>query len=170
VLPSQALGLSMALHELATNAAKYGALSRPEGRVDPRWDVQQDELKLSWRESGGPLVVPPTRRGFGSRLIENALSAELDGQIHLEFLPGGVHCSITAALNPTLNADPAPSGIDQANNRQIASATQLVGDASKIPGDDIPVAVGFVILVLQRAIFGRPWDEGRLQSILLCRA
>jgi two-component sensor histidine kinase len=101
VLPSQALGLSMALHELATNAAKYGPLSRPEGRVDLRWDVQQDELKLSWRESGGSLVVPPTRRGFGSRLIENALSAELDGQIHLEFLPGGVHCSITAALNPT---------------------------------------------------------------------
>jgi two-component sensor histidine kinase len=98
VSPSQALTLSLALHELATNAAKYGALSRPEGRVELRWEVQDDRLDLSWRESSGPPVVPPSRRGFGSRLIENALSRDLHGQTRLEFAPEGVRCWITAAL------------------------------------------------------------------------
>src|SRR6202034_1560126 len=94
VSPSQALALSLALHELATNAAKYGALSRPEGRVELRWAVQAGRLNLSWRESGGPRVVPPTRQGFGSRLIEHALSRDLDGKTRLEFAPEGVRCSI----------------------------------------------------------------------------
>jgi two-component sensor histidine kinase/PAS domain-containing protein len=98
VSPSQALALSLALHELATNAAKYGALCRPEGRVGLRWDVQGNRLNLSWRESGGPHVAPPSRRGFGSRLIENALSHDLDGQTRLEFAPEGVRCWITAVL------------------------------------------------------------------------
>ncbi len=98
ISPSQALALSLALHELATNAAKYGALSRPEGRVELRWFVQNNLLNLSWRESGGPQVVPPTRRGFGSRLVEHALSRDLDGQTRLEFAPEGVRCWITAVL------------------------------------------------------------------------
>jgi two-component sensor histidine kinase/PAS domain-containing protein len=98
VSPSQVLALSLALHELATNAAKYGALSRPEGRVELRWEVQAGRLNLSWRESGGPRVVPPTRRGFGSRLIEHALGRDLDGKTRLEFAPEGVRCSIMALL------------------------------------------------------------------------
>jgi PAS domain S-box-containing protein len=98
VLPSQALALSMALHELATNAAKYGALSRPEGRVELRWKEFEGALHLTWLESGGPLVAPPTRRGLGSRLLENALSHELNGETRLEFAPGGVRCRITARL------------------------------------------------------------------------
>ncbi len=98
ISPSQALALSLAVHELATNAAKYGALSRPEGRVELRWKVGDDRLDLSWRESGGPPVVPPARRGFGSRLIENALTYDLEGQTRLEFLPEGVRCWITAVL------------------------------------------------------------------------
>jgi two-component sensor histidine kinase len=68
--PKQALALSLALHELATNAAKYGALSRPEGRVELRWQAQDGQLSLNWRESGGPPVVAPSRRGFGSRLLQ----------------------------------------------------------------------------------------------------
>jgi two-component sensor histidine kinase/PAS domain-containing protein len=98
LLPNQALALSLALHELATNAAKYGALSRPEGRVELRWKVEDDRLDLSWRESGGPLVVPPSRRGFGSLLIERALCHDLNGQTRLEFAPEGVHCWITAVF------------------------------------------------------------------------
>jgi len=98
ISPSQALALSLAVHELATNAAKYGALSRPEGRVELRWKVQNDRLELSWLESGGPPVAPPARRGFGSRLIENALSRDLEGQTRLEFAPEGVRCWISAEL------------------------------------------------------------------------
>ncbi|MHB0768813.1 HWE histidine kinase domain-containing protein [Bradyrhizobium sp. 5.13L] len=97
VLPTQALALSLALHELATNAAKYGALSRPEGRVEICWTARDDEVHLSWRESGGPLVAPPSRRGFGSRLIEHA-SRDLAGRFRLEFDPAGVRCRISASL------------------------------------------------------------------------
>lgn len=98
VSPSQALALSLALHELATNAAKYGALSLAEGRVELRWKVQDNQLKLTWQESGGPRVLPPSRRGFGSRLIENALSRDLNGGSRLEFAPEGLRCWMTAAL------------------------------------------------------------------------
>ncbi|MGB7079510.1 MAG: HWE histidine kinase domain-containing protein [Xanthobacteraceae bacterium] len=97
VSPNQALAFSLALHELATNATKYGALSRPEGRVELCWKAKDDRLNLSWRESGGPPVAPPSRRGFGSRLIEN-LSRDLDGQAGLEFAAEGVRCWIAAAL------------------------------------------------------------------------
>ena len=96
--PKQTLALSLALHELATNAAKYGALSRPEGRVELRWKTRRGQLQLHWRESGGPQVVPPLRRGFGSRLLEDGLLHDLDGDTRLEFAKNGVSCSITAAL------------------------------------------------------------------------
>jgi two-component sensor histidine kinase len=76
--PKQALSLSIALHELATNAAKYGSLSADAGKVDLTWEVRDDGdgemLHLVWIESGGPIVSPPTRTGFGSRLIERNLA------------------------------------------------------------------------------------------------
>jgi PAS domain S-box-containing protein len=98
ISPQQTLALSLALHELATNAAKYGALSRPEGRVALRWEAQSGTLNLSWRESGGPPVAAPSRRGFGSRLLQDLLFRDLGGQTRLEFPASGVCCSITAAL------------------------------------------------------------------------
>jgi PAS domain S-box-containing protein len=96
--PKLTLALSLALHELATNAAKYGALSRPEGRVELRWSVQDMHLHLSWRERGGPQVFPPSHRGFGSRLLGEGLLRDLNGQTRLEFPAEGVCYSITAAL------------------------------------------------------------------------
>ena len=100
--PRSALSLSMALHELATNAAKYGALSSPTGRVHIDWRVQDGpgapRLELTWRESGGPTVAPPARRGFGSRLIERGLAAELSGEARIEFEPTGVVCRIVALI------------------------------------------------------------------------
>jgi two-component sensor histidine kinase/PAS domain-containing protein len=99
--PKQTLALSLALHELATNAAKYGALSSPEGRVELRWQADNGQMQMNWRETGGPQVTPPTRRGFGSRLLEHGLSHDLDGQTRLEFAADGVHCSITATLGST---------------------------------------------------------------------
>ena len=99
VAPRLALSLAMALHELATNAAKYGALRRPEGRVGIRWRLDDDaQLELEWRETGGPPVTAPTRRGFGSRLIEQGLARELGAEVLLDFAPGGVVCRMSAAL------------------------------------------------------------------------
>ena len=103
--PRLALSLSMALHELATNAAKYGALSIPSGHVRVGWTVtspqddgERPRLVLTWREHDGPPVSPPSRRGFGSRLIERGLAAELSGEAQIDFQPEGVVCRIEAGL------------------------------------------------------------------------
>mgnify|MGYP000185607947 CR=1 FL=1 len=101
--PRAALSLSMALHELATNAVKYGALSVPDGRIRIVWDLAPgggaQRLDLTWTESGGPPVKPPTQRGFGSRLIERGLAAELSGEASIKFEPAGVVCHIRALLD-----------------------------------------------------------------------
>jgi PAS domain S-box-containing protein len=104
--PKAAVSLVMALHELSTNAAKYGALSVPEGRVEVSWSVKDDLLSLEWRESGGPPVTPPDHRGFGFRMIERALAADMSGAAALDFEPGGLVCRIQAALDA---AAPAPA-------------------------------------------------------------
>jgi two-component sensor histidine kinase len=94
--------LGMALHELATNAARHGALSIPGGRVavTARTAGQGGRLRISWCESGGPPVVPPTRRGFGTRLIEEALAYETDGRAELAFPSDGLRCDIDLPIGP----------------------------------------------------------------------
>ena len=103
LMAKMALSISMALHELATNAAKYGALSNEHGRVNISWSTrrqgQDRQLRLEWLESGGPPVIPPKRRGFGSRLIERGLAQELGGETKLEYRPTGLWCEITAKLD-----------------------------------------------------------------------
>ena len=96
--PRAALALSLVLHELTTNAAKYGALSTEEGRVDIRWTVSADKLCLQWREHGGPPVEPPARKGFGRTVIETSLSYELEGDVDLRFAPKGVECDLTVPI------------------------------------------------------------------------
>lgn len=101
--PKTALSLAMVFHELATNAAKYGALSNAgAGAIEITWEVesspQGDQLRLLWRESGGPAVTPPSRKGFGSRLIEGGLAHELNGEVHLDYDPAGVACRIVMPL------------------------------------------------------------------------
>ena len=99
--PRAAVALSLALHELCTNAVKYGALSLPTGRTSIEWHLTQEaerRLILDWRESGGPTVRAPDRRGFGSRLIERGLAADLEGAASLDFRPEGLHCRIQARL------------------------------------------------------------------------
>ncbi len=98
VSPKHALTLSLALHELATNATKYGALSCPEGRVSVRWAVKEKMLRLDWQESGGPPVAPPTQKGFGSRLLEEIVARDLSGDTKLDYDVAGVRCTITAMV------------------------------------------------------------------------
>ncbi|MBV1795722.1 sensor histidine kinase [Siccirubricoccus sp. G192] len=103
--PRAVLALTLAFHELATNAAKYGALSVPAGRVTVEWALRPGRLLwLRWTESGGPHVAPPTRRGFGSRLIERSLAHDLRGRVAMGFRPNGVVCTIEAALPPERDA------------------------------------------------------------------
>jgi diguanylate cyclase len=96
--PKTAVSLALALHELGTNAAKYGALSVPAGRVDLRWTVPGGRLELVWRERGGPPVAVPKGRGFGTRMIERGLAAELGGEVRIDFEPEGVVCTVDAPL------------------------------------------------------------------------
>jgi two-component system, chemotaxis family, CheB/CheR fusion protein len=95
-----ALALGLALHELGTNAAKYGALSNDEGYIEIAWTLaphrQGREFRLRWRERNGPPVLPPRRTGFGTRLIQRNLAAEFDGEVELEYPPNGVQCTIYA--------------------------------------------------------------------------
>ncbi|NJC05163.1 PAS domain S-box-containing protein [Sphingomonas kaistensis] len=96
--PKASVSLAMAIHELATNATKYGSLSQDGGEVAIRWEDDGDRLKLSWKESGGPPVAQPTKRGFGTRMIERGLAAELGGSVRIHYEPDGVRCDVDAPM------------------------------------------------------------------------
>ena len=100
------LPIGIAFHELTTNAAKHGALSVPEGRVEVKWSLEArradraHSVVIIWRERGGPQVVSPNRRGFGSRLLERGLSQSSgSGTAQLDFAPNGVECRIWLPLS-----------------------------------------------------------------------
>jgi PAS domain S-box-containing protein len=101
-----AVTLHVGLHELATNAAKYGALSTTTGSVSVKWDfdrvAEPQTLEIVWRETGGPPVTPPTRRGFGSNLLQNGLARELGGSVSLDFAPEGLVCVMRLAVSTKL--------------------------------------------------------------------
>jgi PAS domain S-box-containing protein len=109
LVPRTAIAVAMALHELATNAVKYGSLSAADGRVELTWRIDgapgEERLRMEWREYRGPPVAPPTRRGFGSRLIEDGLSRELGGDVRILFEPGGVICTVDCPLPARSEAD-----------------------------------------------------------------
>ncbi len=95
-----AVSLSMVIHELCTNALKYGALSVAEGRVSIVWavDAEAGRFKLEWRESHGPAVIEPKEKSFGSRFIEQALPGQLQGEARLIFEPSGLVCDVNIPI------------------------------------------------------------------------
>jgi len=100
VSPSAAQALGLALHELATNSVKYGALSRPQGQVAVTWSYEHNGnerllLRLHWRERGGPPVSPPTHKGFGHAVIESMVAHSLNGDVILDFAPDGLNWSLS---------------------------------------------------------------------------
>lgn len=110
--PEAAQSLGLAIHELATNAAKYGALSNPAGRVSISWrhmTPDNDGIEISWSEKGGPAVISPDRAGFGMLVIERNLARALDAEVSLSFPPEGAHCRIVV---------PAENFVDARDNRQ----------------------------------------------------
>ena len=92
--PSAAQTLALALHELATNAAKYGAFSSDKGRLNLTWEVKGEDLLMHWIESGGPTVSSPTSLGFGSRIISASVERQLDGEVSFDWQPEGLRCKI----------------------------------------------------------------------------
>lgn len=106
--PERAVPVMLAVHELCTNSLKYGALSVPEGRISIAWgaDPANERFVFEWREHDGPPVTPPTRQGFGTKLVERGLAAELGGEVALSYPVEGLVCRFTAPLQP--RADPGP--------------------------------------------------------------
>jgi len=117
--PAAAQSVAMALHELATNAAKYGALSAPQGCVEVSWSRDSaGELRLVWRETGGPMVTEPARRGLGTTLLRRALAGSIGGETRLDWRPQGLVCELILPAS--------------------AQETQLAGEPLSAPGEDRP--------------------------------
>lgn len=96
--PAATVSMALGLHELATNAAKYGALSGTSGSIAIEWRSAGGDFEMTWREHGGPLVEPPANKGFGTRLLERAVAQDLGGTVSLAFDPEGVVCTIRTRL------------------------------------------------------------------------
>jgi CheY-like chemotaxis protein len=102
--PASAQTIALALHELATNAAKYGALSVPKGRLKLDWSLEDRIVKFNWRESEGPETAAPNRKGFGTRIIVASIEQQLGGKVLLNWHPEGLFCAFTIPL-PALVAE-----------------------------------------------------------------
>jgi two-component sensor histidine kinase len=101
--PKTTLALGIAFNEPATNAVKHGAFSNQTGSILIEWKIEPTadgrRLILRWKEKGGPLVTPPSRKGFGSRIIERGLAHELEGAVHLDYPSDGVVCTISISVS-----------------------------------------------------------------------
>jgi two-component sensor histidine kinase/CheY-like chemotaxis protein len=95
------IALAMTFNELCTNTTKFGALSSPTGRVEIAWTTDDDRLRLTWTETGGPAVAPPTRRSFGTRMMES-LGQQLNGQVELDFKPAGFVYALNVPLGSVI--------------------------------------------------------------------
>ena len=104
--PQAAVTLSMAVHELCTNAVTYGALSAAAGSVEIKWSIDKNQFRWSWREQSGPPVVPPAQTGFGTRLIERSLATQLSAEVKIVYEPAGVVCTIDAPLSAVRDGQP----------------------------------------------------------------
>ena len=128
--PNDALSLGLATHELATNAAKYGALSQPGGKVSVHWKlVAPGLMRIEWKETGGPPVPSQRGRGFGTDLIERIVAHELKNPVELEFEPDGVRCVLTVPVR-------RPTEFSMRAGRAGARDAQAEGKAAPSPAPD----------------------------------
>ncbi|MCF8708986.1 HWE histidine kinase domain-containing protein [Rhizorhapis sp. SPR117] len=121
--PKAVQPIGLLIHELATNAVKYGALSTDQGRVDMEWELRDgDRLSLSWRESDGPEVTPPEQKGFGSNLITTVTGLQLGGEVNIDWDPKGIHVSayLPASVMRSQDFDPVlPKAEDDPSSSQV---------------------------------------------------
>jgi two-component sensor histidine kinase/CheY-like chemotaxis protein len=120
--PAAAQMFALAAHELATNAVKHGALSNDRGRIDVEWALDERELRFEWRETGGPPILAPTRRGFGATVIEASFTGQLQGRVDLQWPVEGLVCIATVPRH-RLIAALAPSASIVSPARDLAAPT-----------------------------------------------
>lgn len=139
IKPTVAQNFALAIHELATNAAKYGALSTPEGRLEVSWTLASDQMAVDWREIGGPRSPAPTRKGFGSKVIDASIKHQLGGDITYDWSSGSLHCMLRV---PATHFAPPAMPVVFVDELE---GDDLVVDASTIR--DLPIKNRRVLLV-----------------------
>ena len=150
--PRATNSLALALHELATNAVKFGALSADTGRVEVRWVHRpQGGFELTWTERGGPSVPAPERRGFGSTLLERVTGRELGGQARLEFRPDGVRAVLVADASALAKEAEDPAAPEKPPMTLMADPAADQGGASQGPPDARGVS-GLKVLIVEDAM------------------
>lgn len=139
--PAAAQTLALALHELATNAAKYGAFSTIGGKLALSWSLKNECLFVDWQESEGPAIVPPKVRGFGTRIIVASIEQQLRGRATLNWREGGLQCSFVIPLNS--NIEPTETAEPEANGEQAESGplVSLSGASIMVVEDEALVAL-----------------------------
>jgi CheY-like chemotaxis protein len=147
--PRGANALSLAMHELATNAIKFGALSTEAGRIDVTWRRSDDGgLELQWLESQGPAVATPTRRGFGTTLLEKVTGRELAGAARVEYRTEGVRAVLN--LGPSAFA---PIAAAEADAKPESAAPTVAGASGGAPGMEQPIHIrGLKLLIVEDAL------------------
>jgi PAS domain S-box-containing protein len=145
--PRATNALALALHELATNAVKFGALSVETGHVDLRWKrLANGGFELVWTESGGPTVAPPVRRGFGSTLLEQVTGRELNGEAAVEYRPSGVRARLRAGAAAVA---PRPESVPEAPAARQVEIAAAPRTARSLKGSRVLIVEDAVLLALE---------------------
>ncbi|MGA0605633.1 HWE histidine kinase domain-containing protein [Phenylobacterium sp. VNQ135] len=145
--PRAANALSLALHELAANAVKFGALSTETGRVEVRWLRTADGgFELTWSESGGPRVVAPARRGFGSTLLEQVTGRELNGEARVEYPPAGVRARLRAGPQAVA---PRPETVPDGPTQRVTETVVTTSGPASLKGSRVLIVEDAVLLALE---------------------
>jgi PAS domain S-box-containing protein len=171
--PSTAQALALALHELSTNAAKYGALSRPGGRIEVKWDEDKGFLTLVWTERGGPPASRPGAPGFGLKVIGRSVDAQLGGRVDFKWRKEGLTCTLTVPLTESAEAqetEPALSTPTDGASGQRATVMVVEDEALvAIMMADLLVGLGYGVVgpIASVAQSLRPAEEAEIDAALL---
>src|SRR5476651_2125315 len=142
LLPATAQAVALALHELATNAAKYGSLSVASGRLQLRWSIGEDALELDWVESGGPPSAPPSSLGFGLSIVRSSIEAQFRGGVRYDWQPQGLHCHLSIPRAQIVNPEPEPqAAVRVPTAAKSASPRSLAGKQLLMVEDEFLVGM-----------------------------
>ena len=142
--PSTAQALALTLHELASNAAKYGSLSSPNGRLSLAWNIEQDQLTLRWIESGGPRVLRPATSGFGTKIILGSIERQLQGAVTFEWRPDGMRCLLAVPRPKPGEVSTALDRVTQSLAAHSADKTDLRAHRIMVVEDEALIAMVLV--------------------------
>lgn len=134
--------LALVFHEMMTNAAKYGALSTPQGRLTVEWSLDENgDLGIAWTESGGPVVVPPTRRGFGTVIVEQTIPFELQGESHVDYRPTGLTGRFVVPAGHLVDGQGEPADDPASVAETSAGQVSLAGKRLLLVEDSMMIAL-----------------------------